>query len=290
MNVEEHNDHEEELSRVRREVARQAEEIWRLKRQLEGQQAAADLHRTFSLAGIAGSIASPGQHNRLLEEIVQTAMQVISAKAGALFLIDREAEDLIFQVALGGKADQIKKFRVPLGHGIAGLVAASGLPMAIANAQDDSRQASDIAQSVNYVPSTILCVPLYYGDEVIGVLELLDKQGAPAFSPADIDLLGLFAKQAATAIEQSRINTSLQALIGGLFTQQRGEDGAETFAEAAREQATTLAGTIEQMPEFDRALELARLVQQIAEDSEEGYQLCKTILSGITDYLKSRAF
>jgi GAF domain-containing protein len=286
MNVEEHSDNNEELGRLQREVAGHAQEIARLKRQLEGQQAAENMYRTFTLAGIAGSIASPGQHNRLLEEIVQTAMQVISAKAGALFLIDREAEDLIFQVALGGKADQIKKFRVPLGHGIAGLVAVSGQPMAIANAQEDERQASDIAESVNYIPSTILCVPLFYGEEVIGVLELLDKQGAATFSPADIDLLGMFAKQAATAIEHSRINTSLQALIGGLFAQHAGGAGLE----AARQQATDMAATIEQMPEFDRALELARLVQQIAGDSEEGYQLCKTVLSGIADYLKSRNF
>ncbi|HYP40086.1 MAG TPA: GAF domain-containing protein [Chloroflexia bacterium] len=285
MNAEEQN---EELERARREAARQVEEIARLKRQLEGQQAAADLYRTFSLVGIVGSIASPGQHNRLLEEIVQTAMQVISAKAGALFLIDREAEDLIFQVALGGKADQIKKFRVPLGHGIAGLVAVSGQPMAITNAQEDSRQASDIAESVNYIPSTILCVPLFYGDEVIGVLELLDKQGAPAFSPADIDLLGMFAKQAATAIEHSRINTSLQALIGDLFARHAGGAGANNLAQAAQRQAADMVATIEQMPEFDRALELARLVQQITADSEEGYQLCKTVLSGVADYLKSR--
>ena len=40
--------------------------------------------------------------------------------------------------------------------------------------------------------------------EIIGVLELLDKEGASSFSPADMEALGLFANQAAVSIEQSR--------------------------------------------------------------------------------------
>jgi subtilisin family serine protease len=45
-----------------------------------------------------------------------------SIRAAALFLVDEVAEELIFEVALGQKADEVKKFRGPLGHGIAGLV------------------------------------------------------------------------------------------------------------------------------------------------------------------------
>jgi len=63
-------------------------------------------------------IAEPMSHSRLLEMIVETAAQVISAEAASLFLIDQESQELIFEVALGQKADEVKHFRVPLGHGI----------------------------------------------------------------------------------------------------------------------------------------------------------------------------
>src|SRR5207245_1557500 len=117
--------------------------------------------------------------------------------------INEETHELIFEVALGQKAQEVKKFAIPLGHGIAGLVAVSGQPMAISDAQRDPRQASDIARSVGYVPQSILCVPLFYNDQIIGVLELLDKADASSFTAADMETLGLFANQAAVAIEQS---------------------------------------------------------------------------------------
>jgi sigma-B regulation protein RsbU (phosphoserine phosphatase) len=60
--------------------------------------------------------------------IVETAARVISARAGSLFLIDAEKQELTFEVALGEKAQQVKELRVPMGDGIAGLVAAMGQP------------------------------------------------------------------------------------------------------------------------------------------------------------------
>jgi hypothetical protein len=104
-------------------IARQAEEIERLRRQLADERFAENLRETLTLAVAVGTIASPVTHSRLLEMIVETAAHVISARAAALFLIDEEAQELVFEVALGSKAEEVKKFRVPLGHGIAGLVA-----------------------------------------------------------------------------------------------------------------------------------------------------------------------
>ena len=64
---------------------------------------------------------------------------------------------------------------MPLGHGIAGGVALSGLPLAVTAAGSDPRWAKDIGERVGYVPESIVCVPLFYEDRVIGALELLDK-------------------------------------------------------------------------------------------------------------------
>lgn len=60
-------------------------------------------------------------------------------------------------------------------------------------------------------------MPLFYEEEIIGVLELLDREGAPSYSAGDIATLGLFANQAAVAIEQSRNQQSLGALLGGVI-------------------------------------------------------------------------
>src|SRR5215207_4988032 len=148
-------------------LARAQEEISRLRRKLADERFAEELKDALTLAAAAGEIASPVTHSRLLEMIVETAASVIPSRAAALFLLDEETEELVFEVALGSKAEEVRRFRVPLGHGIAGLVAVSGQPMAISDARSDPRQAADIAESVGYQPESILCVPLFYDEEII---------------------------------------------------------------------------------------------------------------------------
>jgi GAF domain-containing protein len=221
-----------------------------------------------------------------LEMIVETAASVIPSRAASLFLVDEEAEELVFEVALGSKAEEVRKFRVPLGHGIAGLVAVSGQPMAISDARSDPRQAADIAQSVGYEPESILCVPLFYEEEVVGVLELLDREGAPSYSSADMATLGLFANQAAVAIEQSRNQQNLAALLGEVLGSLGGvpEHRKEGLAEGAR----SFAAGVEDAPSHRRALELAALVREISQRGEEEHRACQAILQGFAEYLRSR--
>lgn len=268
------------------ELAQAREEISRLKHRLADERFAEDLRDALTLAATAGSISSPVTHSRLLQMIVETAAHVIPSRAAALFLIDEETEELVFEVALGSKADEVKKFRIPLGHGIAGLVAVSGQPMAVSEAAEDPRQAADVARSVGYAPESILCVPLFYEDDVIGVLELLDREGAPSFNASDMESLGLFANQAAIAIEQSLAQGNLAALLSGVLGSLGGmpdhlrqslREGVESFVEGVEEDAA-----------HRRALELAELVREISHRGEEESAACKTILEGFAGYLRSR--
>jgi GAF domain-containing protein len=272
--------------REREELARAWEEISGLRRRLADERFAEELRDALTLAAAAGEIFSPVSHSRLLEMIVKTAASVIPSRAAALFLIDEEAEELIFQVALGPEAEQVKNLRVPLGHGIAGLVAVSGQPMAISDAKSDPRQAADIAKSVGYEPGSILCVPLFYDEEVVGVLELLDREGAPSYSASDMTTLGLFAEQAAVAIEQSRARGNLTALLGEALGSTGGvpDHRREGLAEGAR----SFTEGMEEDAAYQRALELAALVHEISRAGEEEHTACRTILEGFAGYLRSR--
>ncbi len=286
MNDESQSEGRETLAQARKTIERQQEEIERLRRRLADERLAEDLREAMTLATAAGTIASPVTYSRLLEMIVETAAHVIFARAAALFLIDEEAQELIFEVALGSKAEEVKKFRVPLGHGIAGLVAVSGQPMAVSGAESDPRQAADIARSVGYKPQSILCVPLFYEEQIIGVLELLDKEGAPSFSATDMEDLSLFANQAAVAIEQSRTNRNLTALLGEVVRSLgEGENGR---AEGLQERVRDFANRIEEDAAFRQALDLARLVQEIAHQGENELEGCRKILNGFAEYLRSR--
>jgi GAF domain-containing protein len=238
---------------------------------------AASLREALSLADAVGTIGARVTHSELLQMIVATAAQVLRAQAGALLLVDDDADELVFEVAVGGRAEEVKRFRVPIGHGIAGHVAATGQPLAVTGAGVDPRAAADIADQVGYRPESILCVPLFYDDEVIGVLELLDKADRSTFTADDIESLGLFANQAAVAIEQSRMHSSLSALIGDVLKTREFERGAEAFARRAEEDPTSR-----------QALALAQLVQEIAKAGEREAHACRAILESFAEYLRAR--
>jgi signal transduction protein with GAF and PtsI domain len=63
-----------------------------------------------------------------------------------MLLLDRDTPELVFTVAFPHQVTDLAPLRVPLGEGIAGLVAMIGQPMAIADAQTDARHASTIAE------------------------------------------------------------------------------------------------------------------------------------------------
>jgi GAF domain-containing protein len=51
------------------------------------------------------------------------------------------------------------------------------------------------------VPKSLMAVPLLHGEEVLGVLQVLDRPRRERFSLQEMELLGLFANQAAIALD-----------------------------------------------------------------------------------------
>jgi GAF domain-containing protein len=250
---------------------------------MEDEGLADRLREALAKAATARTIAAPASHSDLLQKIVETAAGVISSRAAALFLVDEATQDLRFEVALGERAAELKDVRVPLGHGIAGGVALSGQPLAVSDVQEDERWAAEIGERVGYTPESILCVPLFYEDAVIGVLELLDKEGATSFDDEDITTLSLFANQAAVAIEQSRVQQGAGALVASVLRSVV-TDGDESLERDIRE----LSASLEEDELFRRSLRLAELVHEIGREGERELDACQQILESFAAYLRGR--
>jgi diguanylate cyclase (GGDEF)-like protein len=87
---------------------------------------------------------------------------------------------------------------IPLGHGITGHVAATGLPLRSGNVRD-------VEQYLNMDERTLseLCVPIKFKEKVLGIINAESKKH-DAFSKDDERLLVTLAGQLATAVEQFR--------------------------------------------------------------------------------------
>src|ERR1700674_4790200 len=98
------------------------------------------------LAAATLTVAAAGSHSKLLELIVQIAARVIRSTTASMLLLDRTTQELVFAAAFPHRVTDLAAFRVPVGEGIAGLVAMTGQPMAISDARGDPRHASPIAE------------------------------------------------------------------------------------------------------------------------------------------------
>jgi GAF domain-containing protein len=243
------------------------------------------LREALTKAATARTIAASAVRSSLLLGIVETAAHVISARAAALFLVDEETQDLRVVVALGERAEAMEPERLPVGHGIAGGVALSGQPMAVSDVQHDERWAVEIGERVGYTPETILCVPLFREDGLIGVLELLDKEGAP-FDEADITTLSLFGRQVAAAIEQLHVQQGEDALVASILRSATSAgDGRDKTVEA---DIRELSASIENDDAFRRSLRLADLIREIGREGDRELEACEQILQSFAAYLRAR--
>jgi GAF domain-containing protein len=136
----------------------------------------------------------------LLQSVVDVARAIFGAQASSVFLLDEEAGELIFQAVAGRGEGFLVGRRIPAAGGIAGWVIASGEPMVVADLARNTAFDRDLAASTQYVPDSLMAAPLVHGGRMLGVLEVLDPAAQSRSDLAELDLLALFARQAAAAL------------------------------------------------------------------------------------------
>ncbi len=140
----------------------------------------------------------------LIDGIVSRAMVLCGAEAGSVLLVEEDTGQLFFKAALGERGEDVKKFRLGLGEGIAGRVASSGEAIVANDVSKEQAWTPRIARRLGFSTRSAICVPIRADGEVIGALELLNKRGGHGFDDSDLRLLTLVAGQAARAIEVGR--------------------------------------------------------------------------------------
>lgn len=145
-------------------------------------------------------INAQSDNTSLLEAIVQRAAQLLETPMGGLFLLEPDGETL--ELVVGhNHPNQFIGRSLRLGEGLAGRVAQNGKAMIVNEYREWEGRAEPLSGA--HI-GCILGVPLKLRDRVIGVLTVFDEQ-VGTFTDDEVQLLSLFAAQAATAIEKSRL-------------------------------------------------------------------------------------
>jgi GAF domain-containing protein len=156
--------------------------------------------RSLHDAVAAGALAGEGSRAALLHSIVDVAREIFAARATSITLLDESTNELVFEAVSGEGSDTLVGQRFPTSQGIAGWVATSAQSLVLDDVAEDPRFSRDVAESTGYVPTALMAVPLIGDEDVLGVLSVLDRRDAKTFGLAQMELLELFAKQAAIAL------------------------------------------------------------------------------------------
>jgi GAF domain-containing protein len=194
----------------------------------------------------------------LLESVVEVARAIFGAQAASIFLLDEETDELVFEAIAGSGADTLLGKRFPSSTGIAGWVLVTRQSLVIEDVTEDPRFAKDFAASTGYIPKGLMAVPLLHEERALGVLEVLDRPQRSQFSLVEMDLLGLFANQAAIALDLLR-----RARLAERVLAESGE-GADVVARLA----TTVEGLEEERREA--GIKLLAAVDEVLRRDEGG--------------------
>jgi two-component system, OmpR family, phosphate regulon sensor histidine kinase PhoR len=178
-----------------------------------------------------------------LEEVLSTiagqAAGILQADGAAIFLNRGNALEL---AAVHNMPNAFLGQRLMIGEGLAGQVAASRQSYRVGDYRRDWAGVPDMPYAKQAFGS-VIAAPLIFGDEVMGVLVVIQGQQGRRFDREDVRLLDLLGPQAAVAIANSR-----------LFERQR---GLTDELEAAKNQLeTVLTSTENPVIALNRRLEI----------------------------------
>jgi adenylate cyclase len=139
---------------------------------------------------------------QILEAFTLKIGQILQADRTTIFLVDDERDELWSKVAQGEEG-KFLEIRIPLNAGIAGHVATTGEYLNIPDAYAHPLFNRDVDKQTGYYTRNILCMPIFSKerDQVVAVVQLLNKQTQSPFDPQDEHMFRQFADSIGIILE-----------------------------------------------------------------------------------------
>jgi transcriptional regulator with GAF, ATPase, and Fis domain len=201
------------------------------------------------LVQAAGALAMERELMPLLDRMLDAVLELTEAERAFIVLVGPRGE-LETETSRNFEGDPVRNPDVAVSRSIAQQVIESGKAVFSINAREDDRF-REVASIVNLGLRSVLCVPLRFRGETLGVVYIDNRLEAAVFSERDRDRLAAFADQAAVAVANAR-------LIQKLTESNRALD-------AARERLQALNRDLRRTVS-DRDAELASVRARLADD------------------------
>lgn len=145
---------------------------------------------------------------QVVERFLVDVVNVLDAEEGTLLALDEKTQELNILCHHGSTPETVASFRLPLGQGIAGMVALDGRPRLV----NDTTRDPDYVAGTNPVRN-IICVPIRIGGAVAGVVSVNDRRNGEPFEPSHLRLLSSLAQLGEIGLENARLYSQIRGLL-----------------------------------------------------------------------------
>ncbi len=159
-----------------------------------------------ALLSILDAELAAGDLSMLLRKVLDITTRTFQASLGALLLREAEGDDLKISACVGSQIKLPENFRIGIGTGFAGKIAAAGEPGMIL---DTSAEGDPFTPIIRTQAKSLWGVPLKAEGQAIGVL-VIGFHKPYEWLPTERDLMRAIGDRAALAIERARMTDALR--------------------------------------------------------------------------------
>ena len=152
--------------------------------------------------------------------LIHQVMELLSGEASSVALLDKETGQLVFQMGLDRQGQEISRMKgltIPRGQGIAAQAVQRQEPMIVPDVRESPYFYSLVDDLIGFETKSVLAVPILFQDEVIGVIEVVNKRDGTPFTGDDARLVEAIVSFAAIAVQNAIYLKELEEALVDLF-------------------------------------------------------------------------
>ncbi|MFT5448912.1 MAG: hypothetical protein ACI9DC_004098 [Gammaproteobacteria bacterium] len=160
----------------------------------------------------------------LFEQVLDNAIGALNARDGSILVPDPVTNELMFVMVRGDESNSsLIGRRLHPGEGIAGWAAKNRRAAIVNNVSADDRFFAGVDQDIQYQTRSILAIPVIGGNELLAVIEVINKRDGRLFSVGNKTLLGLMCRFAGEVL-YSLVRDIDLSKTGALISAQRNRE------------------------------------------------------------------
>ncbi|MCL5102642.1 MAG: ATP-binding protein [Armatimonadetes bacterium] len=223
-------------------------------------------NQAVSLKDLSEQLIGSTELDSALDLIIRVGIDTVAADTASIMLREKDGDALVIAASYGIPEEIVRKTRVSVGEGLAGMVAKEGKPVVLNSDELDGEVAKRAVRGDTIVSSVI--IPILVDTQVRGVLSTAKRRGGSCFNDEDMAALSTLANQASLVVEKMDLLDHLRHQV-------------ETLADTVRELRQTRA----ELLQSEKLANIGQLASGVAHEINNPLQ----VVLGRTELLLAKA-